>query len=223
MCLPNFIYFKCFLMPIKQIILCCFLCSSVCQNLNAQTSKINFTSNEKTAVAVNKFYNYHFVASDSLQSTVQYSAINLPQWLSFNQTNQTITGTAKHAGQYPVKIVATSSKDTAYQRFMLTVTNKETTNILCLGNSITNGTSTYNSYRRALWQMLHNGNYNIDMIGSWSKHHMGGEMPNADFDLDHEGHSGWTIGDILNPPSWDKNRGNLKTWLTVYKPNIVLL
>src|SRR5689334_651691 len=75
-----------------------------------------------------------------------------------------------------------------------------TTTILCLGNSITNVTNKYNSYRRPLWQLLHNGHYNVDMIGSWNKHHMGGDVPNPDFDMDHEGHSGWTAAHMFTPP-----------------------
>jgi lysophospholipase L1-like esterase len=106
---------------------------------------------------------------------------------------------------------------------MLTVFDKQTKNILCLGNSITNGTSVFNSYRRGLWQMLHKGNYDFDLIGSWSKHHMGGEMPDADFDMDHEGHSGWTAADIFHAPNWDSTRGNIYLWLEEYTPDIVLV
>ncbi|MEI9944991.1 MAG: SGNH/GDSL hydrolase family protein [Chitinophagaceae bacterium] len=106
---------------------------------------------------------------------------------------------------------------------MLTVYDKKTKNILPLGNSITNGTSIYNSYRRSLWQLLHNGNYNFDFIGSWDKHHMGGAVPDADFDMDHDGHSGWKAHDILQPPGWDSIRGNIDNWLEKYKPDIVLM
>ncbi len=106
---------------------------------------------------------------------------------------------------------------------MLTVYNKQTTNILCLGNSITNGVDTFNSYRRDLWQMLHADNYNFDFIGSWSKHHMGTDVPIPDFDMDNEGHSGWTFEHILQPPSWDTARGNLHQWINTYSPGIVLM
>ncbi len=106
---------------------------------------------------------------------------------------------------------------------MLTVFDKNTTNILCLGNSITNGVDTFNSYRRDLWQMLHAGNYNFDFIGSWSKHAGNTDVPIPDFDMDNEGHSGWTFEHILKPPSWDSARGNLHEWIKTYTPDIVLI
>ncbi len=96
-------------------------------------------------------------------------------------------------------------------------------NILPLGNSITNGTSSFNSYRRPLWNLLHKAGYNFDFIGSWNKLHMGAEVPHADFDMDHEGHSGWTAANVLVPPDWDKQRGNIDDWLKLYRPDIVLM
>lgn len=96
-------------------------------------------------------------------------------------------------------------------------------NISCVGNSITNGTDTFDSYRRELWKMLHDGKYNFDFVGSWNKHHMGGEVPHPDFDMDHEGHSGWTFEHFFNPPDWDSARGNIYKWLRIYKPDIILL
>ena len=71
--------------------------------------------------------------------------------------------------------------------------------------------------------MLHAGNYNFDFIGSWNKHHMGTEVPVPDFDMDNEGHSGWTFEHILKPPSWDSARGNLHEWIKTYTPDIVLI
>jgi lysophospholipase L1-like esterase len=68
--------------------------------------------------------------------------------------------------------------------------------------------------------MLHKAGYNFDMVGSGNKHE---EMPNDDFDTDHDGHSGWTLDNMFNPPSWDSARGNINKWLTVYKPGIVLI
>jgi lysophospholipase L1-like esterase len=106
---------------------------------------------------------------------------------------------------------------------MLTVFNKQTMNILPLGNSLTNGSNMFNSYRRDLWQMLHKANYNFDFIGSWDKPNIGGNVPNADFDMDHDGHSGWKASDLLNQPDWDKQKGNIKDWLQTYTPDIVLL
>ena len=95
--------------------------------------------------------------------------------------------------------------------------------ILPLGNSITNGTDKFNSYRRDLWKLLAKAGLNVDFIGSWNKHHMGGEVPDSDFDMDHEGHSGWTVANMFSPPSWDSARGNIYQWLTRYTPDIVLV
>lgn len=101
--------------------------------------------------------------------------------------------------------------------------HKHVIKILPIGNSITNGTSTYNSYRRELWKLLVAQGYAVDFIGSWNKHHGGGPVPDPDFDTDHEGHSGWTAADIFHPPSWDSARGNIYTWLNIYTPDMVLV
>ncbi|MEO8711097.1 MAG: GDSL-type esterase/lipase family protein [Parafilimonas sp.] len=189
----------------------------------SQTTKVFFTSKEITRVDVNANYEYHFNAKDSDNNPVSYSLNNLPQWLSWNADAQGISGKTKKAGQYPVDIIAYTKTDTVHQHFMLTVYDKQTTNILCLGNSITNGVDTFNSYRRDLWQMLHTANYNFDFIGSWSNHAGGTTAPEPDFDMDHEGHSGWTFEHILKPPSWDSARGNLHQWINDYTPDIVLI
>lgn len=190
---------------------------------NAQTNKPFFTSTEFTRVAVNKNYFYHFIAEDSNNNSITYSVKNLPAWLFYNADKHFVSGIAKKAGQYPIDIIAYTKADTVHQRFMLTVYNKQTTNILCLGNSITNGVDTFNSYRRNLWQLLHANNYNFDFIGSWSKHHAGTDVPIPDFDMDNEGHSGWMFEHILKPPQWDSARGNLNEWIKTYTPDIVLI
>ncbi len=187
-----------------------------------QAQRFSFTTTPASRIAMHAEYEYKFAAADSMDNAISYSC-KLPAWLYFDKKTNTLTGTAKKAGQYAVEITAIT-KDTAIkQHFMLTVYDSKTTNILALGNSITNGTSMYNSYRRPLWQLLHTANYNIDFIGSWDKHHMGGNMPDPDFDMDHDGHSGWTAHHILEPPDWDKQRGNIDQWLTGYKPDIVLI
>lgn len=52
---------------------------------------------------------------------------------------------------------------------------------------------------------------------------MGGEVPNPDFDMDHEGHSGWTYENLFVPPDWDVKRGNIQSWLQLYSPDVVLV
>lgn len=182
-----------------------------------------FLSKEIGRVAVGDRYQYQCYATDSTNNSLRYQAIDLPGWLTFNTTDRTLSGKALQPGQYLIKLLAINKTDTGQQIFMLMVYDQETTNILCLGNSITNGTNKYNSYRRNLWQFLHQENYNFDLIGSWSKHHMGGEVPDPDFDMDHDGHSGWTFAEMFQPPSWDNARGNVYEWLNEYTPDIVLI
>ena len=185
--------------------------------------KFSFISAVVNRAAVNAKYSYHFAATDSSQKTIQFSCDNLPSWLFLDTNNNTLSGIAKNPGQYAIQITASNGDTNLHQNFMLTVFNKKTVNILPLGNSLTNGTNVYNSYRRDLWQLLHKGNYNFDFIGSWDKHHMGGNVPDADFDMDHDGHSGWKASDLLNQPDWDKQRGNIRDWLLTYTPDIALL
>ena len=191
--------------------------------MHAQRDSIYFTSKEISRVALNTNYYYQAKSFDSANNSINYAVENLPNWLSWNAVTQSISGKANKAGQFPIDIIAFTKTHTVYQHFMLTVFDKNTTNILCLGNSITNGVDTFNSYRRDLWQMLHANNYNFDFIGSWSKHHMGTDVPVPDFDMDNEGHSGWTFEQILKPPSWDSARGNLYEWIKTYAPDIVLI
>ncbi len=190
---------------------------------DAVPSKLQFTSKQKNRVSIDSVYYYSFNAIDSSGHSISYAADGLPAWLKFDAANHLISGKPIKPGQYRIHIVASTADTAVHQRFMLTVYNKKTINILALGNSITNGTDKYNSFRRPLWQLLHQGNYNVDMIGSWSLHHMGGEVPDPDFDMDHDGHSGWKASDILHQPDWDKQRGNIHDWILSYTPDIVLL
>ncbi|MEP7142377.1 MAG: GDSL-type esterase/lipase family protein [Ferruginibacter sp.] len=204
------------------LLIACFQRITFSQNMPLH-SKLFFTSKEKSRVSIDSIYRYRLSAFDSSGNPVSYTVKSLPSWLHYDATTHFISGKPLKPGQYPVHIIASNTDTMAHQRFMLTVYNGKTTNILCLGNSITNGTDKYNSYRRSLWQLLHKNNYNIDFVGSWSSHHMGGEVPSPDFDMDHDGHSGWTAADVLNPPDWDKQRGNIHKWLQTYSPGIVLI
>lgn len=182
--------------------------------------KLKFTSKEITRVSIDSVYSYSLSLSVSTPVAI---SVDIPSWLTYDADHHVISGRPAAAGQYPVHIRANNADTTVHQYFMLTVFNDETTNILALGNSITNGTDRYNSYRRSLWQKLHTDNYNFDFVGSWSSHHMGGLVPNPDFDMDHDGHSGWTAENVLHPPDWDSARGSVTDWLKIYKPDIVLL
>jgi lysophospholipase L1-like esterase len=189
----------------------------------SHAQKFSFITKLVNRVQVGERYEYPFLAEDSAGKKITYSCDLLPDWISFDKTKNMLFGVAAKPGQYAVQISAATTDTIIKQNFMLTVYNKQTINILPLGNSITNGTSVYNSYRRSLWQMLHQANYNFDFIGSWDKQHMGAAYPIPDFDLDNDGHSGWTAHHLLEPPDWDKQRGNLDLWLKSYIPDVVLM
>ena len=192
-------------------------------SLLGYAQKFSFVTKAVNRVQVGETYKYAFCAVDSAGKIITYSCDKHPDWIVFDKLNNSLTGTAKKPGQFAIELSAANADTVIRQNFMLTVFNKQTVNILPLGNSITNGTSVYNSYRRSLWQMLHKANYNFDFIGSWDKQHMGAPYPNPDFDLDHDGHSGWTAHHLLEPPDWDIQRGNIDQWLKSYRPDIVLM
>lgn len=68
--------------------------------------------------------------------------------------------------------------------------------IMPVGDSITQGNTETNSYRRPLWRLLQDARHNVDFVGS-QRENNGGPPPNSDFDLDHEGHWGWRTDEVL--------------------------
>ena len=207
----------------KYLLITALVFLQITNSFVSKAQKLFFTSTIVNRVAVNEKYTYSVAVKDASQKKIKFSCNNLPSWLSFDTKNNILSGIAKNTGQYDIQITALNGDTTLHQNFMLTVFNKQTVNILPLGNSLTNGTNVYNSYRRYLWQMLHKANYNFDFIGSWDKYDMGGPVSNPDFDMDHDGHSGWKASDVLNQPDWDKQRGNIRDWLLTYTPDIALL
>ena len=85
--------------------------------------------------------------------------------------------------------------------------------IMPLGDSITQGSRRYDSYRRPLWHQLQAAGHKVNFVGSSARNHWGGP-PNDDFDRDHEGHWGWTINQILE---------HLPAWAAAAKPDAVLI
>lgn len=82
-----------------------------------------------------------------------------------------------------------------------------------VGNSITESTKEVNSYRYYLWHLLLGQGYHVDFVGS--QHGVGNGPPeNPDFDMDHEGHSGWRADEI---------RTHIQAWATAASPDFVLL
>ena len=98
----------------------------------------------------------------------------------------------------------------------------ETTRIMLLGDSITydsnvndkyvqaRPTSIRNGYRNDLWYKLKNANYNVDFVGSLAA----GQAISPAFDVDNEGHPGWSSYDIAN---------SMYGFLTQNQPDIILL
>jgi acyl-CoA thioesterase I len=92
--------------------------------------------------------------------------------------------------------------------------NPNAVRIMPLGDSITQGDRTHNSYRRPLWLKLQRAGFkNIDFVGS-TRSHLGGSAPNPDFDQDHEGHWGWQVDEVLS---------RIDGWARATNPNIVLI
>ncbi|MDB9524843.1 cadherin-like domain-containing protein, partial [Oscillatoria sp. CS-180] len=100
-----------------------------------------------------------------------------------------------------------------------------TIQILPLGDSITQGERGRASYRRPLYFLLEEAGYDFDFVGSLTGNH-DDENPYSDFDLDHEGHWGWTADEILSgdpTPESGSGSGTLAEWLTGYTPDVVLM
>jgi lysophospholipase L1-like esterase len=81
--------------------------------------------------------------------------------------------------------------------------------IMPLGDSITfgMGSTTGSGYRAELWRRLvEQSGYGVDLVGSART----GTLP----DIDHEGHSGWTIAQLSD---------SVDGWLAAATPDVVLL
>jgi lysophospholipase L1-like esterase len=105
--------------------------------------------------------------------------------------------------------------------------------IMPLGDSITQGYEgnphEFYSYRYDLWNKLQDNGYtNVNFVGSHQLLAFN-KVDSRDFDKDHEGHGGWTTGQILTGDGPDAGgTGNLTTWLDGLKsngqiPDIVLM
>jgi lysophospholipase L1-like esterase len=83
--------------------------------------------------------------------------------------------------------------------------------VMPIGDSITSGSSLRDSYRRPLWHSLNDAGIDTDFVGSRNT-----PVPNPDFDLNHQGISGWTADDFLQ-------NGNIANWAQTYLPDVVLI
>jgi len=92
-------------------------------------------------------------------------------------------------------------------------TSSRTARIMPLGDSITESSKGRSSYRYYLWKLALARGYRIDLVGS--QHGVARGAPlHSDFDMDHEGHSGWRADEIL---------AQIATWSTQTRPDFVLI
>lgn len=89
----------------------------------------------------------------------------------------------------------------------------KTAKIMPLGDSITESSAGLPSYRFYLWQLVQTNGYRIDLVGS-KQGTANGPPANQNFDMDHEGHSGWRADEAL---------AQISDWATAASPDFVLL
>ncbi len=85
--------------------------------------------------------------------------------------------------------------------------------IMPLGDSITQADSEHDSYRRPLFKSLELEGWSVDFVGSLSSNYRGGP-PRQDFDLDHEGHWGFRVDEILE---------DVRRWVLAEEPDVLLV
>ena len=85
--------------------------------------------------------------------------------------------------------------------------------VLPLGDSITQGNTSHDSYRRPLWQMMDRAEYDFDFVGAVAGNN-GGAPPHDDFDADNQGHWGYRADQVL---------ALLPNALRSYTPDVVLM
>ena len=89
---------------------------------------------------------------------------------------------------------------------------KRVIRIMPLGDSITEAYRGKASYRYWLWKRLQETPFRVDFVGSRKENYQGPPQY-TDFDVDHEGHWGWRIDQVLP---------RLDAWLAAADPDVVL-
>jgi acyl-CoA thioesterase-1 len=82
-----------------------------------------------------------------------------------------------------------------------------------LGDSITESSRRMPTYRYYLWKLARVRGYRIDFVDS-QRGATGGTPLHSDFDMDHEGHSGWRADRIL---------AKIAQWSAASRPDFVLI
>jgi uncharacterized protein (TIGR03382 family) len=96
----------------------------------------------------------------------------------------------------------------------LTAAAQSPIRIMPIGDSITQPLPAYASYRRPLWKLLEQTSYSVDFVGSTTAAAPPHQQTHTDFDMDHEGHSGWRIDEI---------NAQLSGWASAAMPDIALV
>jgi lysophospholipase L1-like esterase len=124
-----------------------------------------------------------------------------------------LLGAAAGCRSDEVSSTAPRATTTAPTQTPTTATPPRPVRIMPLGDSITQGDSDHNTYRRPLWKSLEVEGFRVDFVGSLRAHHRGAP-PLDDFDRDHEGHWGWRADEVL-----DRIRG----WIAESEPDVILI
>lgn len=108
---------------------------------------------------------------------------------------------------------ADESNQSALQESAVAPAESDPIRIMPLGDSITEASSGFGSYRYDLWQELIREGFAVDFVGSMTG--AGGEAStSADFDSDHEGHPGWRADEVAD---------HIEGWARSAQPDVVLL
>jgi acyl-CoA thioesterase-1 len=98
---------------------------------------------------------------------------------------------ASCGGETPTPIQGSTPSPTPEQTL-----SPRTVRVMPIGDSITQGNTQTDSYRRPLWKLFQGAGRSVDFVGN-ERDNNGGPPPNPDFDLDHEGHWGWRADEVL--------------------------
>ncbi len=172
--------------------------------------------------------------------TTQWSQKDGPGVAIFDDaSSQSTLATFSQPGTYTLQLTANDGTNEVSDEVEVVVERSEI-NIMPLGDSITHGGgkaggTITSSYRRSLWKQLQAENYNVDFVGSQTKSYTASngkiklaDPIHTDFDLHHEGHSGWRADEILNGSYnsdrlGDNGQSNINLWANSYNPDMVLL
>ncbi len=134
------------------------------------------------------------------------------------QSSRVVSFTPAAAGDYRLRLTASDGSLSTTADVTVSVVTPATVRVLPLGDSITNGWGAQQSYRYALWKKVLDAGGSTDFIGTLNSVDGGNPVwPDhlgRNFDRDHEGHSGWTAGQIA---------GSLPSWLAAYFPDLGLI